>query len=74
MCGEDVSRPEIQKKIRLQSLTYMNGTGHSFITTRAVGDMVCVDNTPAEWWMMHGYETPELRQLEIIVLSQVIVY
>ena len=36
----------------------MNGTGHSFTTTRAVGDMTCVDNTPIEWWMMHGQETP----------------
>lgn len=44
---------------------------HSFITTRVVGDMVCEDNTLAEWWMMHGYETPELRQLAIRVLSQV---
>eukprot|EP00253_Pinus_taeda_P036462 PITA_36462 len=27
--------------------------------------------TPAQWWFLHGYETPQLQKFAVMVLSQV---
>eukprot|EP00253_Pinus_taeda_P007184 PITA_07184 len=63
--------PEIQYKIRIQSISYRQGTGHAFTTARALRDMHHPEVTPAQWWFLHGYETPQLQTFVVRVLSQV---
>jgi len=66
--------PEIQYQIRIQSISYRQGTSHAFTTARALRDMHHPEATPSESWFLHGYETPQLQKFAVRVLSHNYLY
>lgn len=44
--------------------------GHAFSSSRVIHDIPCTKNALTEWWMLHGYEMPKLKEFSVRVLSQ----